>query len=105
MKKLIESFYKLMYKKKTITRKCDSGRIYIVEYYRSPFWTYEERTLKLFFEKKIKTWHGQVWEVFTNGGKCGFGCICLVDTMFPRSNMKKFLVRETNYLESILNKD
>ena len=105
MKKLIELFYKLMYKKKTITRKCDSGRTYVVEYCRSPFWTYEERTLKLFFKKKIKTWHGQVWKVFTNGGKCGFGCICLIDTMFPRRDMKKFLIRETNCLESILNKD
>lgn len=103
MKKIIESFYKFMYKKKKITRKCDSGRTYIVEYYRSPFWSYEDRTLKLFFKKKISTWHGQVWEVFQNGGKCGFGCICLVGTIFPRCDMKKFLVRETDQLERILN--
>ena len=104
MKRLIELFYKFMYRYKTIKLKTASGRTYIVEYHRSPFWTYEGRTLKLFFKKKIKTWHGQVWRVFENGGRCGFGTNCIT-TMFPRRKMKEFLIREVNYLEKILNKE
>ena len=50
MKKL---FYKFMYHNKTIKLKADSGRTYIIEYHRSPFWTYENPTLKLFFKEKI----------------------------------------------------
>jgi hypothetical protein len=105
MNKLLELFYKLMYRKHVIKRKCSSGRTYVVEYHRSPFWTYEERTLKRFFKEKVGTWHGQVWEVFENGGRCGFGTICLVGTLFPYFAMKKFLIAETNYLEKILNKE
>ncbi len=104
MKRFIELFYKMMYRRKTIQIKADSGRVYIVEYHRSPFWTYENRTLKLFLKEKIKTWHGQVWEVFKNGGSCGFTTICIT-TMFPRHQMKKFLIVESNRIEKILNKE
>lgn len=102
MCKIIDHFYKIMYKKYTLECNTDSGRKYIVEYHRSPFWAYEKPTLKLFLKKKMRTWHGQVWEVFKNGGRCGFGTICLVDTLFPRRDMEKFLMHETSYLERIL---
>lgn len=95
-------FYKIMYKSRTIEFKADSGRKYIVEYHRSPFWSYEIPTLKLFFKEKIKTWHGQVWEVFENGGSCGFGTCCII-TMFPRKEMKRFLNNEVKHLERIFN--
>ena len=101
MKKL---FYKFMYRNKTITLKADSGRTYIVEYHRSPFWTYEDPTLKLFFKEKIRTWHGWVWLMYENGGRCGFGTNCII-TMFPRCQMKRFLIREVNRLEKIFNKE
>ena len=97
-------FYKFMYRNHTITRKCKSGRTYIIEYQRSPFWTYEKRSLRLFFKEKMCTWHGQVWRVFENGGKCGFGTRCVVGKLSPRREMKAFLVHETNYLEKILDK-
>lgn len=105
MKNLIELFYKFMYRKKIIKIKVDSGRVYIIEYHRSPFWTNEDYTLKLFFKKKIKTWHGRVWEVFENGGRCGFGSVCIINTIFPRREMKKFLIKESNCIEKILNKE
>jgi hypothetical protein len=101
MKKL---FYKFMYRNKTIQLKTDSGRTYIVEYHRSPFWTDEDRTLKLFFKKKIKTWHGWVWKLNPNGGRVGFGSTCII-TMFPRRQMEEFLIREVNRLEKIFNKE
>lgn len=97
-------FFKFMYRQKTITLKTDSGSTYMVEYHRSPFWTYEDRTLKLFFKKKIKTWHGQIWLVYPNGGHCGFATNCII-TMFPRRQMKKFLISEVNRLEKIFNKE
>lgn len=97
-------FYKLMYRRKAVKLKTDSGRTYIIEYHRSPFWTYENPTLKLFLQKKFRTWHGQIWRVFKNGGRCGFGTTCIF-TLFPRRAMKKFLIREVNYLEKIFNKE
>lgn len=48
MTKLVDRFYKIMYKKYTLECNTDSGRKYIVEYHRSPFWAYEKPTLKLF---------------------------------------------------------
>lgn len=101
MKKL---FYKFMYRNKTIKLKTDSGRTYIIEYHRSPFWTYEDRTLKLFFQQKIRTWHGQVWKLCPNGGRVGFTTVCIIE-MFPRRQMKYFLIREVNRLEKIFNKE
>lgn len=100
MKKL---FYKFMYRNKTIKLKTDSGRTYAIKYHRSPFWTYEKPTLKLFFEQKINTWHGQVWKVYPNGGSVGFETICIT-TLFPRHQMKKFLLSEVNRLEKIFNR-
>jgi hypothetical protein len=101
MKKI---FYKFMYRNKIIKLKADSGRTYIIEYHRSPFWTYEDPTLKLFFKEKIKTWHGQVWKLHPNGGRIGFTTVCMID-MFPRRQMKYFLIREVNRLEKIFNKE
>ena len=97
-------FYKFMYRNKIIALTAPSGRTYIIEYHRSPFWTYEDRTLKLFFKEKIKTWHGWVWKLHPNGGKVGFGTNCIY-TMFPKREMKKFLIREVNRLEKIFNKE
>lgn len=79
----------------------DSGRNYIVEYHRSPFWTYEKPTLKLFFKNKFNSWHGMVWEVFPNGGTCGFGTYCTI-TYFLHREMKKFLTAEVSRLEKVL---
>lgn len=97
-------FYKLMYRKRTIKLRAPSGRNYIVEYHRPPFWTNEERTLKLFFKEKFNAWHGQVWEVFPSGGMCGFGT-WFTRTLFPRRQMKKFLASEVRHLERIFNKE
>lgn len=100
MNKVIELFYGFMYRKKRIGLKSGSGRNYIVEYRRSPFWSYEKPSLKLFFSEKINTWHGEIWLVYENGGRCGFGTNCL-RTIYPGHKMKKFLVREVNNLERI----
>lgn len=97
-------FYLLMYRKRIIKVTANSGRKYIVEYHRSPFWAYEKPTLRLFFKEKYTTWHGMVWEVFENGGRCGFGTWC-IDTMRPRYEMKKFLIAEVSHLEKIFNKE
>ena len=94
-------FYRLMYRTRILKFKAESGRNYIVEYHRSPFWTDEKPSLKLFFKKKYTLWHGQVWEVFGNG-KCGFGTYC-VRTWFPRREMKRFLRAEVHHLEKIFN--
>lgn len=95
-------FYKFMYRNKVIKLKADSGRKYIVEYHRSPFWTYEKPSLKLFFKEKYAVWYGQVWEVFENGGRCGFSTCC-IKMLFPRKEMKQFLHNVTYYLEKIFN--
>ena len=97
-------FYRFMYRKKIIKLKADSGRNYIVEFERSPFWTYEKPSLRLFFKEKYSTWHGQVWLVYKNGGKCGFGTWC-TRTLFPHREMKKFLRAEMHHLERIFNKE
>ena len=97
-------FYRLMYRKKIIKLTTPSGADYIIEYHRSPFWTYEKPTLKLFFTEKCNTWHGQVWRVFKGGSRCGFGTWC-IHTPFPRHQMKGFLVAEVRHLDKILNKE
>lgn len=99
---MVELFYRIMYRTHNITVEAPSGRIYCVEYHRSPFWTYDKRTLKVFFKDKFKTWHGQVWEVFPNGGRCGFGTTCIIQ-VFPKKHMREFLLREVKWLENILN--
>lgn len=93
-------FYRLMYRKRIIKLKAASGRNYIVEYQRSPFWTYEKPTLMLFFKEKYTCWHGQVWEVFGSGSRCGFDTTC-IRTATPRRKMKRFLINTTSYLEKI----
>lgn len=93
-------FYRLMYRKKIVKFKADSGRVYIVEYDRIPFWTYDDRTLKVFFTEKFNHWYGYVWEVFENGGRAGFGGQVII-TYFPRRKMKKYLLSQVKWLEKI----
>ena len=97
-------FYKLMYRKRIIKLTAESGRNYIIEYYRSPFWTYDNPNLNTFFKDKFRLWHGHVWRVFENGGKCGFGTKC-IKTLFPYFKMKRFLAKEVSYLEKITNEE
>lgn len=73
---------------------------YEVEYHRSPFWAYEKPSVRLFLKKKLRTWHGQVWECFEGGGRCGFGTTCIW-TLFPRKEMKKFLHAEAQNIYDI----
>ena len=94
--KFLGIFLTLFYKVKVINKEIN-GVKYIVEYARSPFWAYEEPSLKLFFSKKIKTWHGQVWEIFPRGGRCGFGTTC-IEAMFPKKKMQAFLDRESMFV-------
>lgn len=97
MKKLYSLFYKtyhLYYKINDST--------YEVEYHRSPFWTYEKESILLFLKKKIRTWHGQVWLLLPNGGRCGFDTIC-EKALFPKRRMKKFLTYTATRLEKLLN--
>lgn len=100
--KLLHWFFNHFYKKYIIEKNI-KGTKYICEYYRSPFWAYEKPTLRLFFSDKINTWHGQVWEVFPKGGRCGFGSICFT-AMFPKKHMKKFLDRESRFVWNACNK-
>lgn len=99
-----ELFFKLMYKSRTVELVADSGRKYIIEYNRLPFWVYENRTVRNFFRSKFVSWHGQVWEVFKNGGRCGFGTYC-AEGIFPKHKMEKFLAAEVSRLEKIFNKE
>lgn len=91
--KFLNHFYKLYTEEKII-----NGTRYIIEYRRSPFWTYEEPMLKLFIKDKLRTWHGQVWKVFPGGSRCGFGIICFT-ALYPKKRMKKFLDIESKRLE------
>lgn len=74
--------------------------VYEVEYYRSPFWGYEKPSVKLFLEKKLHSWHGQVWECFPNGGRCGYGTTCIW-ALFPKTKMKRFLHTEAKHVYDI----
>lgn len=89
---LLDFFYKVYVIEKEI-----NGVRYIVEYVRSPFWAYEEPSLRLFVKDKFRTFHGQVWEVFPRGGRCGFGCTCIT-TLFPRKKMRNFLDKESKFV-------
>lgn len=91
--RFLNHFYKLYTEEKII-----NGTRYIIEYHRSPFWTDEKPTLKLFIKDKLRTWHGQVWEVFPHGSRCGFGTICFM-ALHPKKIIKKFLDTESKRLE------
>ena len=97
-------FYRFMYRQRVMKVTTASGRTYILEYHRSPFWTSDTPNLKTFFKDKFKWWHGQVWLLYKNGGRCGFGTWC-TKTMFPYKEMKDFLAAEVNHIERILNKE
>lgn len=92
--KLLGWFLSLFYNTHTI-KKNVKGSTYIVEYTRAQFSPYEIPSLRLFFEVKFKIWRGQVWMVYPSGGMCGYGTI-YVRKIFPRHQMKKFLVNEIN---------
>ena len=81
-----------------------NGTRYICEYHRSPFWAYEKPTIKLFVKSKLCTWHGQVWEVFPRGGRCGFGSNC-ISALFPKKRMQKFLDTESKFVWNACNGD
>ena len=100
MSKLLYIFIKPFYKKHKIRRVID-GIVYEVEYHRSPFWTYEKPSIILFFKNKLCTWHGQVWEVFPNGGRCGFATSFVRNKMFPRKRFSKFLDVESRHIHKI----
>ena len=88
----LNHFYKIYTLEKDIA---DSK--YIISYHRSPFWGYEDPSLKLFFRDKLCTWHGQVWEILPHGSRVGYGTTC-IKAMFPRKQMKKFLNRESKFV-------
>lgn len=93
--RLLKHFYKLHAEEKII-----NGTRYIIEYHRSMFWAYEEPTLKLFIKDKLRFWHGQVWEVFPNGSRCGFGTTCFT-ALNPKKRMKKFLDAESKRMYNL----
>lgn len=86
--------YILFYRKKHIKRKINN-EIFEIEYHRLPFWTNEKPSWKLFFTEKLNYWVGQVWRVFPNGGKCGFGHISII-SLCPKRYMKKYLIKESD---------
>lgn len=96
--KFLNHFYKVYVIEKNI-----NGTRYICEYHRSPFWAYEEPTLKSFIKDKLRTWHGQVWEVFSKGSRCGFGTTCFT-ALFPKKRMQKFLDTESKFVWNACNK-
>ena len=100
---LLHWFLNPFYHVHTIEKNIDGTR-YICEYHRSPFWAYEEPGLKLFFKDKLRTWHGQVWEIFPKGSRCGFGSTCF-SALFPKKRMKKFLDTESRFVWNACNGD
>ena len=100
--KLLHWFLNHFYHVRTIEKNID-GTIYICEYNRSPFWAYEEPSVKIFFKDKFRTWHGQVWEVFPGGSRCGFGSNC-ISAWFPKKKMQKFLDNESKYVWNACNR-
>lgn len=100
--KLLHWFLNHFYHVRTIEKNINGTR-YICEYHRSPFWGYEEPRLKLFFKDKLRTWHGQVWEVFPKGSRCGFGTTCF-SALFPKKRMQKFLDTESRFVWNACNR-
>ena len=94
--KLLGRFLNHFYKRYT-EEKIINGTRYIVEYQRSQFWAHEKPTLKMFFKDKLRTWHGQIWEVFPGGSRCAHGTACLT-ALYPKKRMKKFLDTESKFL-------
>ena len=93
----------LFYRHYEIRTEIDGIR-YMIEYSRSPFWTYEKPTWRLFLKEKLCLWHGQVWEEFPGGGRCGFGTCCL-RALFPKKKMKQFLLAESRRVHKICHED
>lgn len=94
--KILAWFLWHFYKVYTIEKDIN-GIKYLIEYVRSPFWAYEKPSIRLFIKDKLCTWHGQVWEIFPQGGRCGFGCNC-IKALFPKKNMQNFLDKESGYV-------
>lgn len=87
-----ENKFKWFYKTHTLSKVID-GQKFVIEYYRDPFWAYEEPTLKLFLKKKINWWHGNVWKEYPNGSRiaAGFNYSTCCKSWFPRKYMRAFL--------------
>lgn len=100
--KILHWFFSRFYHVYTIEKNI-KGTKYICEYHRSPFWGYEKPTLGLFFSDKLTTWHGQVWEVFPSGSRCGFGSNC-ISALFPKKKMQKFLNTESKFVWNACNR-
>lgn len=83
---------KWFYRKHTLSTTIE-GQKFIIEYHRTPFWTNEKPTLKLFLQEKANSWHGNVWKVMSNGSKiaAGFGYNTYCKRWFPRKYMRAFL--------------
>ena len=101
MKNYIDKFYKYMYKPKRIYREMPSGRLFCIEYYRTPFWAYEKQTLWLFLKDKIRTWHGCAWLIYPNGNKMLCGAYCK-RTYFPKRLMGRMLIDISVHIDKIL---
>lgn len=101
MRSDVQIKFNWFYKKYTLSTEI-AGRKFIVEYSRTPFWTYEKPSLKLFLKEKINTWYGSVWEVTPNGSRIAagfnFGECC--KAYFPKKFMKNLLeCRAKHYVE------
>lgn len=94
-----DALYKFLCRRKISHYICN-GEPFIVEYHRTPFWAYETPSLKLFLKEKASSWHGQVWLMFPNGGRCGFESIHMV-SWFPRSRMRNFLKCEAQRISKL----
>ena len=90
--------YKFLMRNKHI-RKTVGNEIYEIEYQRSPFWVNERQSWKLFIAKKLFWWHGQVWLVYPNGGRCGFDTTC-TRKVFPYFRMRKLLNNTSKRINS-----
>lgn len=92
--RLLGWFLSLFYNTHEI-RKNIKGSTYMVEYARAQFSPNETPSLRLFFGEKFTMWKGKVWMIYPSGGMCGYATIYL-KKIFPRRQMKEFLVNEVN---------
>ena len=94
-----DAFYAFMCRRKVLRYTCN-GHPFIVEYHRTPFWTNETPSLKLFVKEKADSWHGQVWLEYPNGGRCGFETIHIFSWL-PRRRMLDFLKYEAQRISKL----
>lgn len=106
MRSDVQIKFNWFYKKHTLNTEI-AGRKFIVEYSRTPFWTYEKASFKLFLKEKINTWYGSVWEVTPNGSRIAagfnFGECC--KAYFPKKFMKNLLERRAKHYVEVTRHD